>query len=262
MRGFAAFVLLSAVVGAASAMDDAQFRKEVAIYGSTGDKFCWRRTYGRGVGTVPKSCADGAELKAGLCYKHCKHGYHGVGPVCWKGIKSYGRGAGKVPKGCNDKVYDAGLCYPSCKQGFHGVGPVCWKSCGGDTPTSCGAACATNAGVCAKKIFTMVKSVFEMIKKIVELVLSDGASAVTSQNAWGKAADIARRFKEQHLSKEAFKQLMIKKAKKIGKNLNERGLDLVFDHSNVSVDEILKMLSKMDPIGLVDVIRAFTFDLC
>ena len=39
-------------------------------------------------------CPDGKQLDAGLCYNPCPEGYKGVGPVCWKGIKSHPRGVG------------------------------------------------------------------------------------------------------------------------------------------------------------------------
>lgn len=39
-------------------------------------------SYGRGAGEVMK-CKDGEEKDGGLCYKPCKDGYKGVGPVCW-----------------------------------------------------------------------------------------------------------------------------------------------------------------------------------
>lgn len=42
------------------------------------------RSYGRGAGTVPTSCAAGQEKQAGLCYTTCRSGYTGVGPVCWQ----------------------------------------------------------------------------------------------------------------------------------------------------------------------------------
>jgi hypothetical protein len=44
---------------------------------------CQKRSYGRGVGTVPTECAPGWEYDAGLCYKPCTPGSDGVGPVCW-----------------------------------------------------------------------------------------------------------------------------------------------------------------------------------
>lgn len=44
---------------------------------------CAKKSYGRGVGKVPTKCQGGKEYDAGLCYKHCRSGYNGVGPVCW-----------------------------------------------------------------------------------------------------------------------------------------------------------------------------------
>jgi uncharacterized membrane protein len=40
---------------------------------------------------------DKPDKQSGLCYKKCKEGYHGVGPLCWKGSESYGRGVGISP---------------------------------------------------------------------------------------------------------------------------------------------------------------------
>lgn len=53
---------------------------------------CAKKSYGRGVGTVPKACKGGKQMDAGLCYKKCSSGYKGIGPVCW----------GKCPKGFDD----------------------------------------------------------------------------------------------------------------------------------------------------------------
>jgi hypothetical protein len=127
------------------------------------DVFCWKETYGRGVGTIPTICPDGMENQAGLCYTLCKDGYYGVGPVCWKPCpegfrddgafcgkpESYGRGGGypwkigDTPfsasgqfKRCeadngkgNCEIYGA-IVYPKCKEGFYAAGccvcsPVC-----------------------------------------------------------------------------------------------------------------------------------------
>ncbi|WP_425420440.1 discoidin domain-containing protein [Phaeodactylibacter xiamenensis] len=127
------------------------------------DDFCWKETYGRGVGTIPKICPNGMENDAGLCYTLCKEGYYGVGPVCWKSCpegfrddgafcfkpESYGRGGGYIWKigdrpfsasgqfkRCeeahgkgNCEIYGA-IVYPKCKEGFYAAGccvcsPVC-----------------------------------------------------------------------------------------------------------------------------------------
>src|SRR5271170_7621512 len=92
---------------------------------SAGEDFYWKDSYTRGVGTIPpEACGAGQENDAGLCYKKCAAGYHGIGPVCWNDKQeSYGRGAGTIPhlhfvkhhgmqESChNGKENDAGLCY-------------------------------------------------------------------------------------------------------------------------------------------------------
>lgn len=91
---------------------------------------CWldNASYGRGVGTIPKTCPAGQENDAGLCYPVCSAGYHGVGPVCWTNdALSYGRGVGTIPNTCHSGWEKNGLlCYPQCEAGYNGVGPVCW----------------------------------------------------------------------------------------------------------------------------------------
>lgn len=43
--------------------------------------------------TWPNSCPpDKSDLDAGLCYRPCREGYHGVGPVCWANSESVGVG--------------------------------------------------------------------------------------------------------------------------------------------------------------------------
>ena len=51
---------------------------------SNQEDLCWKKTYGRGVGTVPTDCSTDYDKDAGLCYKKCPAGYKGVGPVCWQ----------------------------------------------------------------------------------------------------------------------------------------------------------------------------------
>lgn len=91
---------------------------------------CWldNPSYGRGVGTIPKTCPAGQENDAGLCYPVCQSGYHGVGPVCWtNSALSYGRGVGTIPNSCTTGWEKDGLlCYPQCDAGYNGIGPVCW----------------------------------------------------------------------------------------------------------------------------------------
>ncbi len=122
--------------------------------------YCFRQSYGRGVGK-PMRCPHGKAYDAGLCYRPCKSGYKGVGPVCWQSClpgfadhgafcgkpKPYGRGVGYPwkfgdgfgdrgmrrrcqrahPQGCEKKGL---IYYPKCKPGFHSVGCcICSPNC-------------------------------------------------------------------------------------------------------------------------------------
>jgi hypothetical protein len=53
--------------------------------------------------TNPDSCPrDEPEYDAGLCYKRCDEGYHGVGPVCWASTHNRGSGKAAKPKSCTE----------------------------------------------------------------------------------------------------------------------------------------------------------------
>ncbi|MDX1569924.1 MAG: hypothetical protein R3200_05510 [Xanthomonadales bacterium] len=134
----AVLVVLTALLGA-----------EVAL----GQEFCWKDSYGRGVGTVPDSCPRGQERIGLLCYDRCPSGMKRVGvdchSVCPAGMEDqglycrrteYGRGAGypwKFGDGLNDKGmrrrceadHGKGKCeksgeiyYPKCKAGYKPFG--------------------------------------------------------------------------------------------------------------------------------------------
>jgi hypothetical protein len=63
-------------------------------------KVCWRNSYTRGVGTVPRNCGPGQEeATAGLCYEKCRTGYKGA----------------------------VTMCVPSCPPGFRDDGLYCFK---------------------------------------------------------------------------------------------------------------------------------------
>jgi len=61
---------------------------------------CQKQSYGRGVGK-PLVCTADQDENAGLCYKQCKAGYSGDGPICWGSCPSgmYQCGALCVPAG-------------------------------------------------------------------------------------------------------------------------------------------------------------------
>ena len=136
-------------------------------------KIIKRDSRGRGAGK-PMGCASNEERDAALCYRKCKSGYNGVGPVCWQKCpsgykndgatcrakghifakKSYGRGRGKVFKhNCSgDCEKDAGLWYHKCKDGYNGRGPVCWQRCPSGYKND-GATCRRPVKIFAKKSY-------------------------------------------------------------------------------------------------------------
>lgn len=116
-------------------------------------KFCWKDSYGRGVGTPADACkAADRSMDEGLCYKKCPPGSDGKATNCYKSCPAgyrddglfcakkgeYGRGAGYAiwdeakctrenSQGCEK---NGALFYPKCKEGFKAVGccvcsPVC-----------------------------------------------------------------------------------------------------------------------------------------
>jgi hypothetical protein len=137
-------------------------------------QLCWKRSFGRGVGTVPTNCSTGQDKDAGLCYPSCRSAYKGVGPVCWSSCPSdfrddgafcakpapYGRGGG-YPWQFGDAFNDSGMIsrcerdngqgncekdgaiyYPKCKANFHKVGCcVCSPDCPSGT-TDIGVSCS------------------------------------------------------------------------------------------------------------------------
>ena len=98
------------------------------------DSFCWKDSYGRGVGTIPTSCEGGKEYQAGLCYNKCPAGMNPVGPVCWSGCP-----AGYIDMGaichidkpltrndCERHWYTFGFCVNgTCPSGYTNAGLFC-----------------------------------------------------------------------------------------------------------------------------------------
>ena len=116
-------------------------------------EFCWKDSYGRGVGTIPQSCSSNRDRIGLLCYTKCPSGMsrfvfdcHSVCPSGWadQGLfcrnSEYGRGAGypwKFGDGFNsngqfrrcENDNGAGNCeknglivYPKCKSGYNNFG--------------------------------------------------------------------------------------------------------------------------------------------
>lgn len=102
--------------------------------------FCYKETYGRGVGVPLSTCPAGQEKNGLICYPDCKATYSGVGPVCWQGCPS-----GYVDTGalCHiDKALTTGGSWVCTKKKW---GVCWWKS--HECPsgyTNAGAFCALN----------------------------------------------------------------------------------------------------------------------
>jgi hypothetical protein len=117
-------------------------------------EFCWKDSYGRGVGTVPTSCAPGQEMRGLLCYKTCPQNmqWSGVGDcssICPAGFRDdglfcrraeYGRGAGygwefrdgfssagmisrcESDNGTGKCEMWGAIAYPKCRPGYSAFG--------------------------------------------------------------------------------------------------------------------------------------------
>lgn len=244
--------------------------------------FCWKDSYGRRVGTVPRSCDYGSEMDTGLCYKKCSYGYYSVGPVCWANCRSgyddhgatcyknlfsfyfkatYGRGAGTIPTSCGyNEEYDAGLCYSKCKDGYYGVGPVCWKYCRGQASVDCGAACASSSSTCASNIFGLLKSLFDVFYNISETILTFGSAHIirSSIELSVKATfTAAKKLAGEGASKEAIKKVISDNAQTNGEKIGAEMLNQIVEKAYEQVEFDWKDFSMLDPTGITSAVLGF-----
>lgn len=287
MNSILSLISLSMLALVATSGAVAPFALQVSAFAEQNSgKFCWKNTYGRGVGTIPTNCG-GKENQAGLCYNRCRDGYYAVGPVCWARCRggfsdhgatcfknifnfywkdSYGRGVGTVPNQCgSNQDYDAGLCYSKCKAGYYGVGPVCWRRCEGSTSTDCGAGCASSTAACTSKILEQVVSVLQLAENIVEFVATLGGSAAIKASA--KAAmqamyQAARGAILKGASKEAFIELMRKLAVKAGTSFSQAAAETAYVKASANSGFKWEDFAALDPTGVADVVLAFMAEVC
>jgi len=167
-----------AKTAAKPALSSADFQKVAKWIGqevsNSRQNYCYRQSFGRGVGVPLSTCTDGQQKDGLLCYPKCKEGYGGAGPVCWQYCPSgfrddgafcakpaaYGRGGGypwKFGDGLNDNGMrgrcerdhgrggcekDGAIFYPKCKAGFSKVGCcICSPNCPSGM-TNIGVSCA------------------------------------------------------------------------------------------------------------------------
>jgi hypothetical protein len=62
-------------------------------------------SYTRGAGEV-LGCGEDEEIQSGLCYKRCRTGYEGEGPVCWQKCP---QGTNSIGVSCQKDSYDRGV---------------------------------------------------------------------------------------------------------------------------------------------------------
>lgn len=123
-----------------------------AAANDAGQQFCWKDSYGRGIGKVPNKCASGYDRIGLLCYKKCPSNMKRSGfdchSTCPNGMRDdglycraaeYGRGAGYAWKpgdrlgsldGARKRCAQShGSCekngaiiYPKCRTGYRNIG--------------------------------------------------------------------------------------------------------------------------------------------
>ena len=101
-------------------------------------EFCWKDSYGRGVGTIPTACAPGQDMRGVLCYSVCPAGMRDDGLYCRRA--EYGRGAGYAwefrdgfssagmisrcenDNGKSNCEMSGAIAYPKCRPDYTAVG--------------------------------------------------------------------------------------------------------------------------------------------
>ena len=142
-RLFAAILALAAVLAT------------LPVTGADAQDFCWKNSYGRGVGKIPKGCASNEDKIGALCYPKCAKGmkrfgldchsacpagFKSNGLFCRKDAEKYGGGVGRGKKKCEKKFGGgncekrAGLWYQKCRGGYVRSGLFCLP-----TKPDCGA---------------------------------------------------------------------------------------------------------------------------
>ena len=91
--------------------------------------FCWKGSYGRGVGTIPVGCTGGRQKEVGMCYTPCKAGWEGAVTMC---LRSCPPGYVNTGLTCHvDKPLlvgasvDACNLSTSCPSGYTNAGLLC-----------------------------------------------------------------------------------------------------------------------------------------
>ncbi len=123
------------------------------VAGSRQD-YCYRESYGRGVGAPLSTCHEDEDKNGLLCYPKCREGFHGVGPVCWErcpedytdmGVSCLRPAATEhitvKPSNCSPGFTNTGVAcvnkkldikpisHSDCEPGLHREGAFCYSDC-------------------------------------------------------------------------------------------------------------------------------------
>ena len=245
--------------------------------------FCWRESYGRGVGQIPKNppnCPSNSFPDPnGNCYS-CPSDYYRTlfPPVTSNQACASGFMTGKyspathrgVFKSCEDNTnkpeYDAGLCYPKCSGSTVGIGPVCWGQCPATHPVNCGAGCATSKQACGLAVFDQVVSVLDVAISWSGI----DASLLGKVGLDDKLSDTFQ--KELKKGLKGFSDGDA--AKMIVNEYKKQGLNLALDEAEAFVQSatrsspgdfksyLTSVLTAADPTGLSGIVVAYTKPVC
>ncbi len=140
--------------------------------------YCYRQSYGRGVGGPVSTCHENEDKNGALCYPKCRDGFHGVGPVCWEGCPDGYTDTGALctrpaasehitvkPSNCSPGFHNTGIsCYnpkkfetkpishSDCEAGLHRIGAFCYSDCRPGF-TNTGVTCYRGPDTIAKKTY-------------------------------------------------------------------------------------------------------------
>lgn len=144
-------------------------------------EFCWKSSYGRGVGTIPKSCdTDHPDKHVGMCYKRCPPNYEGAVTMCLQNCPSgyintgffchidkalivsakidICNGSTSCPSGYTNLGLLCGLTTPSVPNGYTGTGLDLIRDRtdrgSGIAPEGCDDGKENSAGLCYPKCKT------------------------------------------------------------------------------------------------------------
>jgi hypothetical protein len=89
--------------------------------------YCYRQSYGRGVGAPLSTCGAGQQKNGALCYPNCNPGYGGAGPVCWQecpeGYTDTGAFCTRGASSRHISIHSA-----DCPAHFHNTGTSCYRA--------------------------------------------------------------------------------------------------------------------------------------